>query len=758
MASPNDNHLGLLCNVGELAARLAGSADVRAFLDQIVEMVARHLRSDVCSIYLYEEAAGELVLRATRGLAADSVGRVRLRLGEGLVGLALKELRPICEACASRNPNFRRFEGINEESYESFLAVPVLKGIEKIGVLVVQRLEEDPFDESDVMALRATAGQLATVIENARVVLELRQPGAGAAPVALPPVPKLVRGQVASGGLAHGPATILDVSRARRMLAEGGADETSGPGDFPAALSGTVDQLQELHRRLEQRLPEMASLIFDAHLMMLKDPAFSGEIAARIEQGATPARAVVEVGRKYMDLFAASSHAYLREKAHDVEDLVLRLLANLHGADDDAAAARERHVVIARELYPSDMLKLASADIAGVVLVSGGLTSHVSILARSLRIPLVIAQEPRLLDIPAETNVLVDAETGTVYVDPPEDVRAAFTAREAARAEARAAGPPAPETATRDGQRIRLLANVNLLSDAALAREMNAEGVGLYRSEFPFLIRAALPTEEEQYVIYRRLIAGWPGRVVTFRTLDVGGDKLLAYYDEGGEENPALGLRSLRFTFRHADVFAQQLRAILRAAAGHEALRIMFPMISSVEDLQAARGALDDCRRQLHQQGLPHNTSPSVGIMVEVPSAVEIIDDLARRADFLCVGTNDLTQFLLAVDRTNEKVARYFTPHHPAVLRALRRIADAGRRHGKEVSVCGEMAHVPQYASFLVGIGIRTLSANPQYLPAVQAHLAGLTAADATRRADAALAESTLAGTAAQLGLDDGTR
>lgn len=748
MSDARDTHLHLLCDVGDLALRLADSADVPAFLDGIVTLVADRLGADVCSIYLCDEGGEELVLRATRGLAPSAVGQVRLRLGEGLTGLALKELRPIREDCASRSPHFKGFTGINEEPYESFLAVPIHKGLERIGALVAQRKRPRPFGPSDVMALQATASQLAGALESARLFLEVsREAHTPHAAKSAAEAPALVKGQSASTGFAHAPAAIHDPARDRRRRSEHAFDRQYSREEFDAALADTIRQLRDLQDRLGQRLPEVASLIFDAHVMILKDPAFVGEITDGIAGGQNPPDAIADVGHKYIDLFANSPQATIREKADDVEDLVNRLLANLTGQGADGPAAGAGRVVIARDLYPSDMLKLALADVAGIVLVSGGVTSHVAILAQSLQVPLVIAEQPRLLNVPEGTPILLDADVGNVYVAPSAEVIETFAAREADRA-AVAGRPRAAksETRTRCGHRVHLRANVNLLSDLAVAREARAEGIGLYRSEFPFLIRAALPSEAEQVLIYRRLLADAPPGPVTFRTLDLGGDKLLAYYDDTREENPALGLRSIRFTLRHREVFAEQLRAILQAAGDVEPgrLRIMFPMISSLEEFRAARDLLGQCAAELADEGISHAGQPAVGIMVEVPAALALIDPLAREADFLCVGTNDLTQFLLAADRTNEKVASYFQPHHPAVLAALAQVTAAGHRHDKEVSVCGEMAQDPLYAAFLIGVGVDALSVSPGAIPRLQDAIEHLTLTQCRNHAEAVLAMTSL--------------
>ncbi len=742
--------LGLLCDIGEMSARLAGSSDLPAILDQIVQMVANHLHSDVCSIYLYDDQSEQLVLRATVGLNAESVGKVRMSVNEGLTGRSLRELRPICVQSASSHPDYKLVDGLNEEAFESFLAVPILKGVEKIGVLVVQREQRSSFDEKDVMALRATASQLASAIETARILMELQTQEDRQGPRVSPSEQiKLVKAEVASKGFAYASVLIHDPTRSRRTLSTRNFGRQYTLEQLQEALSETAQQLQSLQKRVGQRLPEMASLIFDAHLMMLKDHAFVGEMVSRAQSGENPPRAVQQVSRKYADLLIASNHAYIREKAQDVEDLSQRILANLTGLEIgvDITVSDREHVIIARELYPSDVLKLVTSNVKGVVLVSGGVTSHVSILARSLDLPLVIAQEQRLLDLPPDSKILLDAELGNIHVNPSEEIVDTFRQRNVSRKAIGQVGKKAkPETYTRDGHRIRLLANVNLLTDLAMVQQVQAEGVGLYRSEFPFLIRTTLPSEEEQFVIYSRLVDALDGHELTFRTLDVGGDKLLSYFDETVEENPALGLRAIRFSMRHRDVFEQQIRALLRSASDCNSLRIMFPMISGIEDFLQAREVVEKCLDQLDQQGLEHCRDPKIGVMVEVPSAVATVDVLAAEADFLCVGTNDLTQFLLAVDRTNEKVASYFRAHHPAMLRALARVARAGQEAGKEVSVCGEMAHEDRFAAFLVGIGIEAFSVEPRYVPSLQRRIESLSVEEARAFSERLLAQQTLGG------------
>ena len=735
------DHLKLLCDIGELNWIISDRASTKAFLQRIVGIVATHMQADVCSIYLFDEGKCELVLKATKGLHPDSVERVRLKLGEGLVGLALQELQPVCEPVASTNPHFKFFPGILEERYESFLVVPILRETARIGALTVQRQKDYPFGDQDVLALRAVASQLANIIENARLLFSLQEASRGAEAGDDLGDLRLIKGRIASEGFALAEAVVVDKERFLGQVLSLDVDRTYTADDFRRAVAVTDSQLRNVQRLVGEKLSEDASLIFASHLLMLRDRSFFGAITNLIEAGESPPAAVLKVAKHFIDLFSQTEDAYIREKAHDLKDLTLRLLGNLVAAGENESIWHGR-IVVARDVFPSDLLQMSSEGVAGLVFVGGGVTSHLSILARSLRIPLVIVDAPRLLSISEKTMVLLDGETGNVYVDPHPSVVSNFQAAHLARAavQAEKESPPAI-TLTADGTRIRLLANINILADLKGARELQAEGIGLYRTELPFIVRSTFPSEEEQYVVYRKLVEGMPGRPITFRTLDIGGDKVPPYLHHPTEHNPFLGLRSLRFCLQNRRIFADQLRAILRAGAGAQ-VSIMFPMVSSLEEFLEARDTLFSCRDELAQEGIPHIHSPRVGIMIEIPAVVDLIDDFAREADFFSIGTNDLIQYTLAVDRTNEKVANLYVSHHPSVLRSIKRVMDAARPGRTEVSVCGEMANEEKYLPFFIGIGVRILSLDPLYLPRVQRAIARIHLEGAARLAQEVLAQT----------------
>jgi phosphotransferase system, enzyme I, PtsP len=737
--------LNLLCDIGDLAALLSESVDIEIFLQRTVRLVAQNLSADVCSIYLLDNQTDRLVLKATIGLNPDAVNRVSLRQGEGLVGLTLECLQPICEAKASSNPHYRYLEETHEDPFESFLAVPIRRGVEKVGVLVVQHEQEDYFDEYDVMTLRVIASQLAGAMENARLLIDMHRLGKKRKYELISDGAEFIKGNPASGGYAFGNAAVMRKSHGGLMTGYEDQDQEHTLKDFFVALEKTTHQLEDLQTKLAQRLPESASLIFTAHFMILKDAKFIDKIVDMIEKVGSPSKAVRAVAKDYVNIFLSSQHAYIREKANDMEDLAGRILKNLYYANVSEYEHDQGHIIIARDLFPSEMLKLATEDVKGIILVSGGITSHVAILSRSMKIPLIIAERPDLLNIPEGVPILLDADIGNIFVRPSDTIIEQYETRnKTQKAVAPFKGKQPAVTRTLDGHRVRLMANINLLSELALAKDLNAEGVGLYRTEFPFLIRTNFPSEEEQYLIYKKLFEVMAD--VTIRTLDVGGDKVLVYSDSITESNPELGLRSIRFSLKYLDIFEQQIRAILRAAPSGKTLKIMFPMISSVDEFCEARQMVNECLDDLKCAGIVHNSKPQIGAMLEIPSVVEIMRELAQEADFFSIGTNDFVQYMLAVDRTNERVASYYLPFHPSVLRGIKRMVIGAKACGKDISVCGEMAHDPEYIPFLIGIGIRNLSVDPQFIVNVQKQITSLKVSDAEAYAKELLCQSTIQG------------
>lgn len=724
MSPRKTNHLQLIADVAGELAGLAESTDVHGFLQAAAERLARHLDTAVCSIYLHDDARAALILEATVGLRRESIGRVTLNLSEGLVGKAMRELRTIVVDEASKHPDYRYFPEAGEETFDCFLAAPILRGIERIGVLVVQREAARTFNEDEVAVVNALAAQLAGAVGHARALLAVDSRKAPAVPA---PSAPLLRGKGASGGCALGRAFVY---RKKASLTQAASSQsgTVSRDEVVDAFDRTASDLARTHAHLMERLPEAAVLIFESHTMILQDENFRGQVFARMDRGMNGIAAVASAACHYMDLFEASEHDYMREKAADIEDLASRIIDQLQAEESQSAETFEERIVIARDLLPSDILKLALDNVGGIVLAGGGMTSHVAILARSLQVPTVIVNEPSLLNLAKGTHLALDGDRGNVYINPGSDVRRALADRMSVEKKVdQDARDMEPRTRTADGVRVRLLANINLLGELDLATRLNAEGIGLYRTEFPFLVRDTFPTSEEQETLCRYLFEHAGRGEITIRTLDAGGDKMLACYDNAGEANPELGLRSTRFALAHPEIFESQLRAIVRAWDPSIQLKIMFPMISSPDEFARAKNLLLSC---IEHENIKADAPLSIGMMLELPAVVEMMDEFVGVADFFSVGTNDFVQYMLAADRANDKVADYYCSHHPSVLRALMRMITTALRAGRDISVCGEMAHDPRYVPFFVGIGVRTLSVDPRWLPTVQKTIRSRTLAD----------------------------
>lgn len=728
--------LALINTVAELADLLGRRSSIEEFLDGLVKNVAQHLSADVCSVYLYDIEEEQLVLRATQGLNHALVGQVRLAPGEGLTGLAFQENRTILEEDVRNSTLNKAVPDLGEEDYPCFLAVPIKRSDLGIGVLTLQQSGVDRITNDGIRSLRAIASHLAITLENAAALYEL----ADHRDTDRRSIPRhefrsgLIHGQSASRGLAIG--------RVVPFLERVTAPDVRDDGDLNEAIERSILQLQELQHRVDDTHSDVAALIFSSHLLMLKDDSFVGEILRIHESGSPPVAAIEQVVEELCSRFSAIPDPRFQEKAQDVRDLGHRIVLNLGNVDDQEGDYRGS-VVILDDLFPSELVKLYLQNVEGIVFSGGAATGHVAILAQSLGVPLVAAADPAILSIPSHTRLVVDAEDGKIIVDPSDEVLTAYRARIHSLSRRRSAAHeqriPA-ETTTADGVAIALLANVNLVKDAREAASLGAAGIGLYRSEFPFLIRNGFPTEEEQYAVYSRVLDAMPGLPVTLRTLDLGGDKLLST-QVGTEENPFLGFRGIRFLLEHRDLFREQLRAMLRAGASHD-LGIQFPMIAGTEEILAAREEVDLAIAELATEGLPHNSAPRLGAMIELPSAVELAPEIARLVDFLSLGTNDLVMYILAADRGNYRVSSIYRSFHPAVLRVIARLV--GSIPGVELSVCGNAAADPAMAVFLMGIGVRRLSVDPGELVPLAGAIASIRIDEAREIATAMLATGTV--------------
>ena len=699
---------------------------MRNALENAINVFADAHKCDACSIFLYDDRTRTATLKAARGYPMFGKASIILKQGEGLVGRVIAERRPIYTEMAKSMHGYVRFHNFPDDDLQTFLGIPLLRGRERIGAILLQRRTGVPFTEDEISAARLRADELAETLRNVGALMSAETSVAqNAVPGKLAVTEELrLKGAVASSGWAMAPIKGFSKSSASELLSGNVAEYPEAQRSLDEAITIVEKRLETITHSLDEKLPEAASAIFESAVMLLRDEMYEGKIRKLAESGTPLTRAIAQVSSEYITFFQNSPQDYIREKAHDVEDLALRLLESATLQSPEINSDTAPHIIVAEKLFPSDTLRIAQGNVKGIVLVAGGGTAHVTLLVRSLKIPMMIVPERDLLRLNAEEMMVMDCANSTVIVHPSDATRKRFAERVAEEArEHITRGGAQRETFTSDGARITLMANINILADVDSALEANAEGIGLYRTEFPFIMRQNLPGETEQQKIYSRVLERMTGRPITFRTLDAGGDKVIPYLFKTREENPALGLRSIRFSLKYPSIFDQQLRAILRAmqAAERSDVSIMFPMVSSVEEFEAARERVNSCLESIQNEiGDRPVIAPKIGTMIETPATLAIVGKLAREADFLSIGTNDFVQYILAADRTNPEVNHVYIPHHPAVLHGLKLILDASMKTGTPVSVCGEMGRDPRYIPFLIGIGLRSISLEPAQIVSAQ--------------------------------------
>ena len=693
---------------------MATEASAQARLDQIVRVIAADMVAEVCSAYLLR--AGEVLeLFATEGLNPAAVHKTRLRVGEGLVGDIAAHARPLALSDAWSHPNFAYRPETGEDIYQSLMGVPIQRAGRVLGVIAVQNRTSRSYTDEEIETLETVAMVVAELVASG----ELVDPGeAQGSEVAL--TPRRLDGTRLNGGLAIGTA-VLHQPRItiRQMVAE----------DPKAELERLRDAVTVMHMALDHMLAadDLAATgehrdVLESYRMFAEDRGWLNRIRDTIRTGLTAEAAVQKVQNDMRARLREVTDPYLKERLHDLEDLTNRLLVHLSGE----GAARpptlpDDVIVIARSMGPAELLDYDRRQLRALVLEEGSSTSHVSIVARALDIP-VVGRVSGVLDrIDPGDLVVVDGENAQVFVRPGEDVVESVRttmrvrAEQSARYEALKALPPI----TRDGEAVSLLLNCGLLIDVANLDATNAAGVGLYRTEIPFMMRTSYPDVATQIDLYRRILDVAGDRPVTFRTLDVGGDKMLPYFNAGTNENPAMGWRAIRIALDRPTMLRQQLRALVAAAAGKR-LVVMFPMIAEVAELDRARAVLDAELQQAARAGAKLPEAVRVGAMLEVPALMWQTKALLERVDFLSVGSNDLLQFLFAADRGSPQVADRYDALSPPVLGLLRDLVERCKAAEVPVTLCGEMASRPIEAMALLGVGFRSLSMPPAAIGAVK--------------------------------------
>jgi phosphotransferase system enzyme I (PtsP) len=688
------------------------ASDLPTVLDIIVERVRDAMQTDVCSVYLMDEQAQRLVFMATRGLNADAVGKVSLGAQEGLVGYVAERAEPINLEDAPNHPRNQFIAEVGEEPYHAFLGVPIIHHRKVLGVLIVQQTLTRRFDNSDEAFLITLSAQLAGVIAHAEATgsLTLRDAALGDS--------AKFRGMQGTSGVAIGTAIVSFPDAQLHNVPDKRHEDTAVEIElFQSAIESTRTEISSIAEKLKDRLQPEELALFDAYLHMLDDTAISGEVVQRITDGEWAQSALRKVISAHVANFEAMEDAYLRERGADVRDLGNRVLANLQSTDTRKQHYPENTVLVSQELTPADLAKVPREKLAGFVSVTGSSKSHVAILAEAMGVPIVMGVEDLPSELLDEKPIIVDGFEGVVITYPrPEEVDyyEKIIAEEAALVEGLEVTGDQP-CFTKDGHRVRLWVNTGLMTDVARSLDRGAEGVGLYRTEVHFMMNDRFPTEEEQRIIYKEHLSAFAPRPVTMRTLDIGGDKALSYFPIV-EANPFLGWRGIRVTLDHPEIFLSQVRAMIRANEGIDTdLRIMLPMISSIAEVDEAQRLISQCYREIIEEGVQVEM-PDVGVMIEVPAAVYQARDIISRVDFLSVGSNDLIQYMLAVDRNNAQVAELYQEFHPAILQALNQVVEAAHDAKKPIGICGEMAGNPSAAVLLMAMGFDVLSMNSSSL------------------------------------------
>lgn len=690
-------------------------------LDKIVVLIAANMVAEVCSVYVLR-VDGTLELYATEGLKREAVHQTVMRIDEGLVGLVASQANPINLQDAQSHPAFSYRPETGEEIYHSFLGVPILRAGNTLGVLVVQNRAHRTYSEEEVEALQTTAMVLAEMIASGELAA-LALPGAE--PAVRPR--RNIAGTALSEGIALG-HVVLHEPRVvvKNFIADDVQKELKRLEDAIATLRTDVDMM--LERGEISDGPESREVL-EAYRMFAHDRGWLDRMREAVATGLTAEAGVERVQSDTRARMMRATDPYLRERLHDLDDLANRLMRQLMGVDH--APRREQlpdnAVVVARMMGPAALLDYDRKKLRGLILEEGGPTSHVAVVARAMGIAAVGEVENVTSLVEAGDPVIVDGITGEVFLRPPPDVEAAYAERVRLRARRQAQYLALRDKpcVTKDGQQVSLMINAGLLIDLPHIAETGAAGIGLFRTELQFMVATSFPRINEQFALYRAVLDAAEKRPVTFRTLDIGGDKVLPYMHAFEEENPAMGWRAIRLGLDRPGLMRSQIRALLKASSGR-ALKIMFPMVATVEEFDQGKALVEHELTHLRRHGhiLPERVE--IGAMLEVPSLLYQLDELFPRVDFLSVGSNDLVQFMYAVDRGNARVAGRFDPISAPVLRALRTITTKSEQHGKPVTLCGELASTPIGALALVAIGFRSLSLTPSAIGPVKAMLLDL--------------------------------
>ncbi|XOV81035.1 MAG: phosphoenolpyruvate--protein phosphotransferase [Aestuariibacter sp.] len=708
----------MLATLRQIVEELSRIPVLEEALQCVAARLTQAMRVDCCTIYLADYEQQEFVLVATDGLANEGIG-VRIGFSEGLIGLIGQREEPINIDDAQSHPRFKHYPEVKEESYHAFLGTPIIHQRKVLGVISIQQKSRRRFGEEEVSLLITLAAQMALEVANAeaRGLLSLNRDQ--------PAWKKGLNGRPGSPGLAMGigyaPPSAPKLTEYISTRSKQAAREISR---YREAVIKTKADIGLLTSRIREDLPEDVMNIFKLYDQLLDAHSLGREVEAKIKSGWDACTSLKQVVEGYFDQFQQMSDAYMRERAIDVMDLGNRVFAHLLNKGDVQESMPDNTILVAKEVTATMLADCDKDKLLGIICMQGATNSHAAILARAMGVPAVMGLSEVPVAMLVGKEILIDGYSGEIKVAPDASVRKSFQklVEEEQELAGKLAEVQALEAVTKDGDKIELLLNVGLSTTLEYHTSEFADGVGLFRTEIPFMEHNRFPTENEQIRIYQNLLHHYQGKPVTMRTLDVGGDKPLPYFSFQ-EENPFLGWRGIRMTLDHPEIFLVQVRAMLRASFGQKNLNIMLPMVTTAEEVREAKRLIRQAFYEVSEEAAREKQvvyKPSIGIMVEVPAVIFQMAEFADIVDFFSVGSNDLTQYLLAVDRNNARVSDLYQSYHPAVLRSLYQIAQQCQQLNKPVTVCGELAGDPGGVLLLLAMGYNKLSVNGHALNRVK--------------------------------------
>ena len=714
----------MLAELRIIVQRVNSASNLLSALDIIVSCVRETLKTQVCSVYLYDSDIDGYMLMASQGLKEQAVRQVSLQADEGLVGLVAKNAEPLNLKDASTHPSYFYLKETGEEIFNAFLGVPIIHHRKVLGVLVVQNEEVRRFDEGEEAFLVTLSAQLAGVIAHAEATGAM----AGLSPSGQKLTDTVFQGISGSPGVAIGDAVVVFPQADLSQVPERQVNDIEMEIEFfQECLKSVQQDMTALESKIGNQLAEEELQLFNVYARMLDDDVLGNEVIERIRLGSWAQGALAFVARKHIRAFEAIEDDYLRDRSADIKDLFSRVLLYLQKKKPFIPTYANNSILVSNELTPSMIADVPLSNLKGLVSIKGAGNSHVAILARTMGIPTVMGVTDLPLHLVDGKKIVLDGNKGNVISNPTELLLKDYTEAIIEQDQFIAGLEDLKDLPceTKDKHKVHLWINTGLMSDTIHSVDRCVEGVGLFRTEVPFILSERFPSEKEQALIYRQQLESFAPNLVTMRTLDVGGDKDLPYFPIK-EANPFLGWRGIRVTLDHPEIFISQIRAMLRASYKLENLQIMLPMISNVGEVDAAIQLIKRTHRELRQEGLSIKFPP-IGVMIELPAAVYQARALANLVDFISVGSNDLTQYLLAVDRNNPRVAALYSAFHPAVLGSLNYIVKEVKLVGKPISICGEMAGDPGAAVLLMAMGFDILSMNSAALLKVKSVIRSIT-------------------------------